>query len=636
MTRTLTTLLTLILSLPALAAPYKPDANAPRAAVPVEYTWDLSTLYKDDASWEKAMSDAAAKIRALAMHKGQLSQPASARDTLNDYFATRQLVDRAAAYAHLQAAVDTESPQVQEKDQRALKLGSDFRSSSAFIRLELLRLDDKAAAALLADPLLAPYRDYVSDLRRRRTHLLGDEGEKVLSLAEDNLWSETDLNEIPSDVERVFKAATHDIEFPLIKDEEGKEVRLTLSNYAKYRASKDRRVRRETVEALFGTLRKNKDILAATLGGEAKRDVFLARARGYARSADAYLDREGVPTAMVETLVEAVHRNLKPLHRYVALRKKILGVDEFRFYDLYPPLVPAAEKEVPYDEGLKDVFAALKPLGPDYAAELKTLLADRMSDVYPCKGKDSGAFAHSLWGLPPRVMLNHFDQVDDVSTAAHEYGHAMHSALNMAANAAPDFGYSSLIAETASTFNEMLLARHLLAKYKGDDTMRLYLLGNLLDTLRGTIYRQTLFTEFELKLHGFVEQGVPVTPELLNRTYADLVKLYYGPDFVLGPDDGIEWAYIPHFYWKHYVFSYAGGLSSSIALSEKVYKGEKGARENYLGMLRNPRELPPVESMRGAGVDLLKPDYVDAAGRLMDETVAEMEKLAERTILKKK
>ncbi|MBI5241334.1 MAG: oligoendopeptidase F family protein [Elusimicrobia bacterium] len=623
--------LLIMLAAAAFAAPYKPDANAPRASVPEAYRWDLSPFFADDAAWAAGFDQANGRIDGLAKHVGRLATPAEVRAGLDAYFTARAAVGRVASYANLRADGDDAAPGAQDRLQRALGLGARLRSDSAFLRQELLKLDDKAAAKLLAAPELEPYRLYVQDLRRRRRALLGDEAEKVLSLAADNLWSETDLNEIPSDIELAFKAVQKDLQLPSMKDEKGRPVQLTLANYGKYRSSKDRRVRRDAVAGLFGSLKKYEDILAATLGGEAKRDVFLARARGYGRSLDAYLDRQDVPPAVVENLVASVRVNLEPLHRYLALRKKMLKVKELRFHDLYAPLVPAADVDIPFDEGLKDVRAAVAPMGESYLEAFNgpEMLGRRMMDVYPNKGKDSGAFSHSLWGFPPFVKLNYMDRVEDVSTTAHELGHAMHSFINNKANADADAGYSSLTAEIASTFQEMLLSRHLLKKYEGDKKMRLYLLSQLADRIRGTVYRQTLFTEFELKLHGFAEAGTPITAELLNQTYADLVKTYYGPGFTVGQHDGIEWSYVPHFYWKHYVFSYACGLASAIALSDKVGAGDVPARDRYLAMLAAPREAHPVETLKAAGVDLLSPDAIAAAARALDGAVAEMEKLAE-------
>ncbi|HAM35369.1 MAG TPA: hypothetical protein DEB40_10155 [Elusimicrobia bacterium] len=630
--------LLLVASAATAAGPYKPDASAPRASVPEKYRWDLSALFADDEAWEAGFSLAQTQTAALAAYKGKLTAAATIRAALDDYFSARQAMDRVAAYANLKASEDDGVAGYQELRQRALGLGNDFRARTGFIRQELLRLDEAAAKRVLAKAALAPYRRYIEDLRRRRFRILGDEAERVLGLAGDNLWSETDLNEIPSDIELAFKAALKDIKLPRIIDDKGKLVELSLANYAKYRASKDRLVRRMAVEGLFGSLKKNEDVLAAILGGEVKRDVFLARARGYERSVDAYLDRQDIPAAVVENLVSSVHENLAPLHRYLGLRKKLLGLPDLYLYDLYAPLVPSAKADIPFEEAMRDVLAAVQPMGPDYAAQLSgpDMLGRRMLDVYPNKGKESGAYAHSLWGFPQLVLLNYMNDIEDVSTTAHELGHAMHGRINNQAHPVQDAGYSSLTAEIASTFNEMLLNKHLLAKYRGDPKMRLYLLSQLADRIRTTVYRQTLFTEFELKIHGFAEAGTPITAELLDRTYADLVKLYYGPSFTVGPNDGQEWSYIPHLYWKHYMFSYACGLASAVTLSEKVAAGDVAARERYLMMLAQPREEHPVEILVDAGVDLMQPEAIAAAARLLDQTVAEMEKLSERAATPKK
>ncbi|OGR57011.1 MAG: hypothetical protein A2X36_14845 [Elusimicrobia bacterium GWA2_69_24] len=608
---------------------YKPDSNAPRASVPEKYKWDVSGFFKDSAAWSAAFVEAEKDILVLNAFKGSLGEAKYLKPCLEDYFKARQQVDRLSAYANMKASEDDSLLPYQEMSQRALGLGNRFRSDASFIRQELLRLDEDAAAKLLADESLAPYRAYITDLRRRRSRLLGTEAERVLSLAGEHLWAETDLNEIPSDIEQVFKAVKKDIQLPKVKDEDGKEVQLTFSNYEKYRASKKREVRKGAVEAFLGALSKYEAILAATLGGEVKRDVFMARARGYDRSIEAYLDRQDVPPSVAENLVASVHQNLGPLHRYVELRKKILGLKDLHLYDLYTALVPSADAAIPYEAGLEDIKDALEPMGEGYVSALfgKDMLGRGMVDVYPSKGKDSGAFALSAWGFPPMVLLNYQDDIKDVSTAAHELGHAMHAKLNIAAQPIQDSGYSSLIAETASTTNEMMLARHLIAKYQGNDKMQLYILGRLVESIRTTIYRQALFTEFELKVHGYAEEGTPITAELLNKTYADLVKLYYGPGFTVDKDDGAEWSYIPHFYWKHYVYSYACGLASGISFSEKIVAGDTATRDRYLAMLAKPREAHPVDIMREAGVDLLKPEALKAAAKLMDETLTEMEGL---------
>lgn len=632
------TMICMMLTVGAGAAEYKPDANALRASVPEKYRWDLSIIYPNDAVWEAGLTEAQARIRDLGAYKGQLKTAAGAKAALDAYFAARRVADRVAAYANYKAVEDDGQTRYQAMYQRALDLGADLRRSAGFIRQDLAGLDEASAQKLLEAPELKAYRRYIAGMRRRSRRMLPEDSERILGLAGDNLWSETDLNETPSEVEQVFKATLKDLQFPDIKDESGKSVRLNLGNYGKYRASKQRGVRQAAVAGLFGTLKKYQDILAATLGAEAKRDVFLARARGYDRSVDAYLDREDVPTAVLDNLISAVHANLAPLQRYLGLRRRLLGLKDIYIYDLYTPLVPSADADISYDAGLKHVKAALRPLGSDYVSKLtgRDMLGRRMVDVYPNKGKDSGAFSQAIWDLPPFVKLNYMDDIDDVSTTAHELGHAMHSYLNNQTQPVPDAGSSIFTAEIASTFNEMLLSRYLLDKYKGNDKMRLYLLSQLADSLRTTIYRQTLFAEFELKVHAFVEAGTPITAELLNQTYADLVKLYYGPGLSVTADDALEWAYIPHFYWKHYVFSYACGLASAVALSDRVLAGGSAARKAYLGMLTQPRQAHPVEILKAAGVDLTRPDAVAAAARLLDQTVSEMERLAAKTGLDKK
>ncbi|HPM41034.1 MAG TPA: M3 family oligoendopeptidase [bacterium] len=614
----------------AQAAAYEPDANAPRSSVPAEYKWDTGAILKSDGAWNSAAGEVEAKLKALSRRKGTLSDAASIRACLDEFVGARKLMDRVSMYANLKAAEDENDEGASRMHQRSLSLLRKFMDGTSFIKQEILSIDDARMAEMMKGEALAPYRAALSDMRRRKAHMLTPEAERVMSLAGDNLLAEIDLNELPSDVELVFKAVQRDIQLPKIADEGGKDVQLTFSNYGKYRQSKDRRVRKDAVEGFLAALKKYENIFAATFGGEMRRDVWLARARNYGRAVEGYLDVDNVPPKVVDDLVRAVNRNLKPLHRYVALRKKLLGLPDVRLYDLYTPIVPAAAKDVPYSEALSEIKEALAPLGADY---VEALMAGAKPgggwvDVYPNKGKESGAFSSSIWGVHPFVKLNYQDAMDDASTAAHEFGHAMHSYLNSRANSYVDSGYSTFTAEIASTFNERLLIRHLLGKPNLDDATRLYLLGELVEGIRTTIYRQTLFAEFELRAHELAEKGTPITAELLNKTYADLVKKYYGPGFRMGDNDALEWAYIPHFYWKFYVFSYATGLSSGIALADKVAGGDKATLEGYLAMLREPVSTPPLAALSKTGLELS--EAVDAALSLMDRTVAEMERIAAR------
>ena len=622
--------LLLCCSASASAAAYRPDANAPRASVPAAYKWDIAPLLKDDGAWSAARREVEGRIQSLQRFKGQLSTAAAIRECLDDFVVIRKLMDRIGLYANLKNAEDDAVEKYNRMRQEGLTLMKRFMAGTAFIKDEVLAIDDDRMRGLLAEEPLAPYRSALTEMRRRRSHLLSPEAERVMSLAGDNLFAEVDLNELPSDNELIFKAVQRDLQLPRITDEEGKEVQLTLANYGKYRQSKDRRVRQEAVEGFFAALRKYENIFAATLSGEMKRDVWLARARNYKSAAEGYLDLDNVPTAVIDNLIATVNRNLKPLHRYVSLRKKLLKLPDVRLYDLYTPIVPAAAQEIPYDQALQEIFKALAPLGEEYVATLKASVVPGGGwvDAYPNKGKESGAFSSAIWGVHPFVKLNYLDAVDDASTAAHEFGHAMHSFLNTRANPYVDSGYSTFTAEIASTFNERLLMRHLIEKPGIDDQTRLYLLGEMLERIRTTIYRQTLFAEFERKVHGLAEAGTPITAEVLNQEYARLIRRYYGPGLTMGKDDGVEWAYIPHFYWKFYVSSYATGLSSGIALADRVASGDAKAAEGYRKMLQEPGETPPLEALKKTGLDLAKPDAIEAALKLMDRTITEMERIA--------
>ena len=617
--------------LPAVApdaAAYKPDSNAPRSSVPAQFKWDTSALLPSDGAWESAVGDVDSKLKAFARHKGTLTSAGNIRRCIEDFVVIRKLMDRIGLYANLKNTEDENVEKYNRMHQRSLALTRRFMDGTSFIKQEILSIDDARMAELMRDEALAPYRGAIGEMRRRKAHMLHPEAERVMNLAGDNLLAEIDLNELPSDVELVFKAVQRDLQLPKIKDEEGREVQLTLANYGKYRQSKDREVRRKAVEGFLSALKKYENVFAATLGGEMRRDVWLARARNYGSAVEGYLDVDNVPPKVIDSLIRAVNRNLKPLHRYVALRKKMLSLPDVRLYDLYTPIVPAAAKDVPYDEALADIRSALAPMGAEYVDALMAGAKPGAGwvDVYPNKGKESGAFSSSIWGVHPFVKLNYQNSLDDASTAAHEFGHAMHSYLNAGANQYLDSGYSTFTAEIASTFNERLLLRHLLAKPDVDDQTRLYLLGELVEGIRTTIYRQTLFAEFERRAHELAEAGTPITAELLTKTYADLVRKYYGPGYTMGQNDGVEWSYIPHFYWKFYVFSYATGLSSGIALADRVASGDEAARKGYLAMLKEPSSTPPLKALSKTGLDLDK--AVDAALSLMDRTVTEMERLA--------
>lgn len=617
---------------PAGGAGTVPDANMARADTPAEYHWDLTPLFADDAAFEAGLAEAARHREELARCRGDqmsLAAPERLETCLEQYFEARLLTNRLTLYAHLQQVTDTASSELQARVDRSQAAMSALMAIAAAMRGELLALDQAALDQALAErPALGAHRAYIERMRARRDHVLGPEAERVLALAGDNQWAEIDLNEIPSDHERAFIAMMSELPLPAIADTEGQPVQLTLSNYGVLRASPDQRVRREAVEGLFGALREFEGTFAALLGGQARFTVFLSRARNYDSSLDAYLIRDEVDPDIYRNLVRAVEANVAPLHRYVELRRRRLGLDDLHVYDLYTPLVPSVDRRVPYDEAVRTIQAALAPLGEGYLEVLRQGMDPRQGwiDLYPHRARESGAFSASVYGVHPYVFMNYFETVDDLSTLAHEYGHALHSHLAMTTQPYDTFNYVPLVAETASTFNEVLVLRSLIEQASSDDE-RIALLGELVEMIRTTIYRQALFAAFELALHEAVERGEPITPAFLDETYRGLLARFYGDGLTLGENDGMEWAYVPHFYYKYYMYSYAMGLCAGIALGDRVLRGGAAERDAYLAMLSAGSSRPPVELLRAAGVDPTDPATVEAAARLMDESITQMEAL---------
>ena len=606
-----------------------PDANVERAAIPDEYKWDLTPLCRDEAAFEEQLAAVDAGLGMLEAFEGSLSDPARLLRCLELYFESRLAANELTLYASLRHDTELASGEIQSMHDRALAAMRRLMAAGAFIRQEVLALDDAAVeSAYRGAPALEDYRAYLDELRRRRSRVLGQEAEGVLTLAGDNLWAEIDLNEIPSHHEKAFGALIAELSLPSIEDEEGRTVQLALSNYGKYRGSSSRRVRRDAVAGLFGTLAANQNAIAACFAGQIDYTVFLARARGYDTAVGAYLDKDDLDPAVLRNLIGAIHANLEPLHEYVELRKQVMGLEDLHIYDLYAPMVSGVEMEVPFEEAARILPLALAPLGPQVQEILRAGLDTRNGwiDLYPHRGKESGAYSASVYGRHPYIKMNYMDDFDGLMTLAHEFGHAAHTSLSSFAQPYITAGYVPFIAEVASTCNEKLLFDHLLAEAENEDE-RLAILNQIVETIRTTIYRQTLFAEFELRTHSAAEQGTPLTAEFLRATYRDLVQTYYGPGFTVDEHDDIEWAYIPHLYYKYYVFTYATGLASGIALAERIQSGGVEAREAYLGMLRGGSSQPPLELLRGAGVDLTTPQPIEAAARLMSGTIAQMREI---------
>ena len=608
---------------------FTPDANAERASIPEVFRWDLTALFPSDDAWSDAFSAAGESLSGLARHHGGLNDPVILADYMATYFRLEVEANRLSLYASLQRDGNTTNQEFIARHQSALELTNRLMDEGSVLREAVLGYDaEELAEAYREATELATFRPWIEGLRRRADRVLDPEAERVLSLAGDNLWAAIDLNELPSPLETTFGALVSEMPLPMIVDQSGAEVQLTFANYGRMRGSADRRVRRDTVAGMFATLRGFENTFAATLGGQIEFNVFLARSRKYDTALEAYLDKDDLDPAVYHNLIRTVRAHAPALHRYIELRKKAMGLDEVHLYDLYVPLVAGVEREIDYAEGGGLIIDSLAPLGSDYGRRLAKVVDPRngMIDVYPARTKDSGAFSASVYGVRPYIKMNFQNRYDDVSTLAHELGHALHSELSMESQPYLTSRYVPFLAEIASTCNEVLLSKHMVA-LAGSEAERAWYLSELLETIRTTLYRQTLFAEFELRAHQLAERGEPITAERLNAIYEQLIRDYYGPGYTIDVNDPLEWAYIPHFYYKYYVFTYATGLASGIALAEKVASGDPAARDAYLEMLRGGNSRPPLELLRSAGVDLTKPDAITAALELFERTVVELEGL---------
>jgi oligoendopeptidase F len=612
--------------------PVVPDANNDRSSIPEVYLWDLPALYESDDAWAESFSATEKELAGLKTLHRELGAPSTLAAYMETYFRLEVAANRLSLYANLQRDGDTTNQEFIARHQKSLELTNRMMEEGSALRQAVLGYDlEKLEAAYVEVPGLLEYRPWIDSLMRRADRMLDAEAERVLALAGDNLWAAIDLNELPSPLETAFGSLISELPLPKIADQSGDEVQLTFANYGRLRGSEERRARRNTVAGMFATLRGFENTFAATLAGQVEFNVFLARARNYDTALEAYLDKDDLEPAVYTNLIRTVREHVPALHHYIELRKKAMNLDEVHLYDLYVPLVAGVESELDYAEGGKMILESLTPLGDDYGRRLAEVVDPRngMIDVYPARTKDSGAFSAAVYGVNPYIKMNFQNSYNDVSTLAHELGHALHTMLSMEHQSYLTSRYSMFIAEIASTCNQVLLSKYMVANATSD-AERAWYLSELLETIRGTIYRQTLFAEFELRAHELAEAGEPITAERLNSIYEQLLVDYYGPGYTIDANDPVEWAYIPHFYYKYYVFTYATGLASGIAIAERVASGDPAARDAYLEMLSSGNSKPPLELLRGAGVDLTEPDAISAALELFERTVIELEELLGR------
>jgi oligoendopeptidase F len=597
----------------------KDDASTPsRAEVRSQDTWDLSPLYADPAAWTRDFAELQKIYPSIAEFRGKVGGSAAGlREALECDKRISQLIEKLYHYASLRAAEDSSDSENLAREAQLQNLLTKVGEAAAFLAPEIQAIEDANWAKYLADPALAEWQPRLEKLRRLKAHTLSAAEERLLALGSSAL----------SGHDETFSQLTNvDMKFGTLRDEKGVERPLTQSSYSSFLQKRDPELRRAAFKQFYAEFDDHKFTVASTLSNSVKADVFRARARNYPSAREAALFADDVPVSVYDNLIATVRENLAPLFRYYALRKRVLGLKEIHQYDTYVPIVPDFEKETSFDEAIDLCLGALHPLGEEYVRVLGDgMRTKRWCDRYENKGKRSGAFSSGSYGAPPYILMNYKDDVfSDVFTLAHEAGHSMHTWYANRTQRWQDADYPIFLAEVASTFNEELLTHHLL-EHTNDRKMRAYLINRQLDDIRGTVYRQTMFAEFERDLHAMEEAGEPVTLETIRQTYRKLLEAYFGADFVLDPELDLECLRIPHFYSAFYVYKYATGLSAAVALSQQVLA--KGDAERYLGFLRSGGRRFPIPTLREAGVDMSSPAPVAATLQLFARRVEELEEL---------
>lgn len=586
-----------------------------RSEMDPRFQWDFTHIYPDKAHWEAAMTEAEKAVESLSALPGTLGQSKDAlKKGLEQLADASQKVEIPYIYAMLHRAADGSEPAYQEMEARGMSLAVKANAATSFLDPEILAIPKEQLDTWMAQEDMAVYRHMVEDISRGRAHTLSADKEKMLAMLGEAADTPSSAYEMLTNVNMVF---------PKIHNEAGEEVQLTSGNFGVYRESRSRAVREEAFRAMFGTYRKYGDTFAALYGGQIKFDTFFANVRGYGSSIEAYLDGGNVPVSVYDSLIEAVHESLPAMKEYLALRKKALKLDKLDIFDLYVPMVEDVDYPVPFENVKELVKNATKPLGEEYQQLLDRAFAENWMDVYENQGKRGGAFSCGVYGVHPYVLLNYTDTLDDAFTVAHELGHSMHSFFSSRAQEFVNHSYRIMVAEVASTVNEVLMTMYLL-KTETDKKRRAYILNHFLEGFRTTLFRQTLFAEFERKAHELHAAGTPLTSQTLNKIYHDLVALYYeGAE--IDEEIDTEWSFIPHFYTPFYVYQYATGFSSAVAIARHIL--ETGDASEYLRFLSTGGSDYPLNELKIAGIDLTKPDTVKSALEVFANTVKEFEAL---------
>ncbi len=592
-----------------------------RSQIAEEYKWDLTPMYASDEAWEAELKDVDVLIEKLPAYAGKLTaSPESLRAFLDEQEALERKLSNLSCYASLRRSEDTRAQAAQVMTSKARSKMVRVGSLLSFVEPEILSMSEEKFKSFIESPVLKEYRFMLEDLWRSKAHTLTEAEEKILAAMGEVASAPREISSMLQDADMVFEP---------VQMESGKSVEVTGSNYILLQSSSDRELRKKAFESYYKGFKQHINTFTATYASSVKADIFKAQTRRYESARAMSMAGENVPASVYDSLVETVHRYLPAMYRYVALRKKILGLDELHYYDVYAPLMGNVDISYTFDQAKEMVKKAVAPLGEEYGKIVQKGFDERWIDVMPNTGKSGGAFSSGTYDSAPYVLTNFTGTIDSVSTIAHEMGHSLHTYLSNQTQPSQYAHYTLFVAEVASTVNENLMIEQLLSEDIKPE-MRLYLLNQYLENFKGTVYRQTMFAEFEKIAHEQVEKGEALSAEYLSELYKDLVQQYFGPELVMDEEVKYEWARIPHFYRSFYVYKYATGYSSAVALSEGILKEGEHAVKPYLEFLSMGGSQYPLDSLKHAGVDLTTPEPIEKALQKFEQIVIEAEKVYEQ------
>ena len=594
-------------------------SNPKRSEVAKSDTWDLTSLFPNDEAWQSALPEFEVCIESFTQFSGTLGQsPEQLAACLDHDVKTDRIAERIGTYAFLKTAEDQGNSTYQGFAARYQNLASRAGQAASFIRPEILAIPDETMSKWLEHAALAPYRLVIERIHRYRAHTLAQSQERLLAM-------QSEMAQTASKTFRQLNDA--DLKFGTLEDEEGNRIELTNASFAALLQSPKREVRRQAFEQYYTQFTAHENTLAATLAGSVHTDVYYARARNYPSALESSLFADNVPVAVYDNLIAAVRNHLPAVHAYFDMRRRKMKLDDIHHYDTYVPILAESKTHRSWDQAVAIVMDSLRPLGQEYCRVLEGGLKGRWSDRYPNAGKQSGAFSCGTFDADPYILMNYkTDVLNDVFTLTHEAGHSMHSYYSARSQPFQYYNYTIFVAEVASTFNEQLLARTLIEKASSRQE-KASIINHEIDSIRATIVRQTMFAEFEKKIHAMAEAGEPLTVESIKSTYGGLLRDYFGPEFVIDPQLALECFRIPHFYRAFYVYKYATGLSAAIALSQRVLEGGPRQLEQYLGFLKAGCSKDPLDLLRDAGVDMTRPEPVETALERFSALVKQLDEL---------